>query len=260
MKRMFCLSLPFLFLATLFAAEFWEKKEYKQWSQKECAKLLENSPWSKDFTLTQVSVMNTKQSQESNTRQASVDRTAGGGDSSNATSDDGQQLYIKYRVQFRSAVPLRQAIVRQMQIVQKYDSLSPDLRQQFDKNAEAFLAADFANAAVVYVTYSTNSRVMDMELARYWQSQTTDLLKNYVYLSNSKGEKVYLAQYVAAQGGDRSFQFIFPRQLNGAPFVGPQDNSLKLEFTYPIVNQIGNGRGFLEFKPEKMVVQGNIAY
>ena len=259
MKRMLCLSLPFLFLATLFAADFWEKKEYKQWSQKECAKLLEDSPWSKDFALMQTSVMGSKQNQESSTRGQSVDRTSGDS-SSNATSDDGQQLFIKYRVQFRSALPVRQAIVRQMQIVQKYDGLSPDQRQQFDKGAEAFLAADFADAVVVYVTYSSNSRTNDMELARYWQSQTTELLKNYIFLSNSKGEKVALTRYVAAQGGERSFQFIFPRQVNGAPLIGPKDNSLKLEFTYPIVNQMGNGRGFMEFKPEKMVVQGNLVY
>lgn len=240
MKRILCFVVSIIFLAGIFATaggEFWEKKDYKQWSQKECNKLLEDSPWAKDFTVQQTAIM-----------------------TSNKASDDGQQLYIKYQMQFRSALPVRQAIVRQMQIAQKYDSLSSDQRQQFDKKAEAFISADFADMVVVYVTYSTNSRTNEMELARYWQSQTADLLKNYVNLSNSKGDKVYLTRFNATQGAEHNFQFIFPRQVNGAPLIGLKDRSLRSEFTYPVINQLGDGRGYIEFKPEKMVFQGNFAY
>jgi len=74
-----------------------------------------------------------------------------------------------------------------------------------------------------------------MELARHWQSQSTDLLKNNVFLRNSRGEQVPLAQFNPPQGAERSFQFIFPRQINGKPFVDPEDKSLQLEFAYPVV-------------------------
>ena len=82
-----------------------------------------------------------------------------------------------------------------MQIAQKYDSLGPEQKQQFDKSAKAFLYANFSDAVVVYVTYETNSQTKAMELARHWQSQTTDLLKNTVFLRNSRGEQVPLAQF-----------------------------------------------------------------
>jgi hypothetical protein len=243
MKKILCLAIAVFFLFSVVvapAAEFWEKKEYKQWSQKECSKLLDKSPWTDNFTLTSVGIM----------QMGSQDRNA----------SDAQQPYVKYQVQFRSAKPVRQAIVRQMQIAQKYDSMPADQQQAFDKNAESFLSADFSDAVVVYVTYETNNRVSDQDLARHWQTQTAEVLKNSVYISNSKGDKVYIAQFVPGQGAQRNFQFIFPRQVNGAPLLGPQDKSLKLEFAYPVIGGMGDGKAFMEFKVDKMIFEGNIVY
>jgi hypothetical protein len=246
MRKIFCFVLPVLFLAAspaTFGADFWENKQYEKWSQKECQKLLEDSPWAQDFTLL-----------DSGLQQ------------STKASDDGQQFYIKYQMQLRSALPVRQALVRQMQIAQKYDGLGPEQKQQFDQSANAFLSSSFPDAVILYVTYETNSQTKAMELSQHWQSQTTDLLKNSVYLRNSRGDKVAITQFNAAQGAERGFQFIFPRQINGQPLLSPEDKSLMLEFTYPVVkvpgtfNDLGDGRGFMEFKPKKMVFQGNLVY
>jgi predicted NUDIX family NTP pyrophosphohydrolase len=235
--------MPFLFVAWLLAfpgGEFWEKKEFAQWSQKECRRLLEDSPWSKQLNLQSVVIM------QSGAR--------------NATTGSEQQPYIKYQAQFRSALPIRQATVRQMQIVQKYESLSPEQRQQFDKQAEAFISADVADWIIVYVSYTTNSQTYELELARHWQSQTAELLKNSVFLIPSKGDRIALANFAVAPGGQRYFQFIFPRQVSGRPIIGPQDKSIRLEFAYPIIGSMGDGRAFLEFKLEKMIFHGNIEY
>jgi hypothetical protein len=242
MKKNLCLASAIFFLAgvlTAPGADFWEKKPYKDWSQKDCAKLLENSPWARAETLTSVGIMDNQL---------------------NKTSTDGQQPFVKYQIQFNSAKPIREAIVRQAQIAQKYDGLSPEQKQEMDKRAEAFLSADFTNFVVVSVTYSTNNRNYDLELARHWQSQTADLLKNVVNISNSKGEKIYLTRYSAEQGAGRSFQFIFPRQIDGKPLIGPDDKSIKLEFTYPVVGSMGSGKAFMEFKVNKMMFDGSAAY
>ena len=89
MRRIFCFAVSILFLAaalTAFGADFWEKKEFNKWSQKDCSKMLTNSPWAKDVTIMDSGLQR-----------------------STRTSDDGQQLYVKYQVQFRSALPVRQA-------------------------------------------------------------------------------------------------------------------------------------------------------
>ncbi len=245
MRKALCfISVIFLAGSAAIGADFWENKQYEKWSQKECNKLLEDSPWARDFTLLDSGLQK-----------------------STGASDDGQQFYIKYQMQFRSALPVRQALVRQMQIAQKYESLDSGNKQKFDESANAFLSSKFPDHILLYVTFKTNSQAKAMELARYWQSQTTDLLKNSVFLRNSKGTQVALVQFNASQGGERSFQFIFPRQVNGEPLIGPGDNSLMLEFTYPVVDipgslnqKLGDGRGYLEFKPKKMVFQGNLDF
>ncbi len=85
--------------------------------------MLTDSPWVEDLTL-----------------------VAEGIQLSAGASDDGQQFSIKYQVQFRSALPVRQAMVRQMQLAQKYDTLGPEQKQQFDQSAKSFLSADFSDA------------------------------------------------------------------------------------------------------------------
>jgi hypothetical protein len=227
--------------AACLGADFWEKKPYKEWSQKDCAKMLEDSPWAKTLTLTKVEIM--------------ADETA-----ANATMGSGQQPYVKYQAQFRTAAPIRQAIVRQMQLAQKYDSLPPEQKQEFDKKVEGFLSTGSPDAIIVHLTYMANSQTNEMELARHWQSRTTDSLKNSVYLISSKGVRVPLAQYAVAQGGQHEFQFIFPRQYDGKPILSPDDKSLKLEFAYPIVDTMGDGRAFMEFKVQKMTVGGKTEF
>jgi hypothetical protein len=145
MRKIFCFAISAILLAAgsaAFGADFWENKQYDKWSQKECAKLLTDSPWAQDFTLTDSSLQQ-----------------------STKASDDNQQFQIKYQMQFRSALPARQALVRQMQIAQKYDSLGPEQKQQFDQSAKAFLSSSFPDAVILYVTYKTNSKTKDMELA-----------------------------------------------------------------------------------------------
>jgi hypothetical protein len=210
--------------------------------------MLTDSPWAQDFTQMDSQLQDSAR-----------------------TSDDGQQFYVKYQAQFASALPIRQAQVRQMMIAQDYESLKPEQKKQLDQSAADFLSKQFPDAVIVFVTYGTNSQTANLNLARHWQAQTTDLLKNKVFLRNSKGDRVDLAAFQAYQGGERAFQFIFPRQTEaGEPLVGPEDKNLMLEFPYPVVTIPGTrrtipesgveGSGFLEFKPQKMIFKGELTY
>jgi hypothetical protein len=234
-------AVAMLFLAMVCAAlggEFWEKTDYRKWSQDECNKMLEDSPWSKALVLQKVGIR----------------------DSTDKFASNSGQPYIKYQFQLRCALPVRQAIVRQSQFAQGYDGFSPELRQKFDKNAESFINMDFSNVVIVYVIYSANSQPKILEVTRYWQSKTTELLKNSVYLRGSKGERTSLIRYVPPEGGNQEFQFLFPRRIDDKPIIGSQDKSIQLEFEYPVVDAMGNGRGYMEFKTDKMVFDGKVAY
>jgi hypothetical protein len=251
LRRNFFLIFPALLLiglSALPAAEFWESKTYYEWTNKECAKLLTDSPWAWELKIV---------------RETSL----GSSDSS-----QGQQ-FVSYIVQFQSALPVRQAMVRQAQIANKYDSLSKEQKQAFDKSSEAFLNTDYSDKVVVNVAYSTNIQKLmatdgkevqnlDMELARMWQSKVLGVLSNSVYLYAGKGEKARLLDFKVGQGAQRSFQFIFPRQAGGKPLLSDQDKSLTLEFAYPTSDtwKLGDGRAYAEFKVKKMILNGTVQY
>lgn len=240
------LILSFGCLAAVQGNEFWHKKDYKQWNERECKKLLEDSPWAKRHVISQVFITPLQQN----------DITRGDG-----TRDDAQSRgresnpQLIYQVQLRSAPPVRQAMVRMQQISQKYDQMPAEQQQSFDQGAEKFLASRFADAVVVYVSITSNVQLDDREIARHWQNQTTDTLKNFVFLINGKGEKVPLRAYTVTNAG-RAFQLIFPRQYNERPVATAQDKTLKIEFFHPRVRTSSEQRVLIEFRVDKMLMQG----
>jgi hypothetical protein len=254
----FISALFFMGLSVLLAADFWETKDYSQWSDKECAKLLQESPWAMKYELI---------------REGNVTPTEGSGAKSGPASlgsseGSGGQSYVKYFFRLQSALPIRMAQVRQMQIANKYDSLPAEQKQAFDKSAESFLAADYGDKIVLNVNYSTNVQSLDLELSRYWQSKTTAVFNNSVFLIPGKGEKIKLMDFKVAPGAQREFQLIFSRESNGVPILSDQDKSLTVEFMYPVVDfsrntvggSMGEGRGLVEFKVKKMMIKGCLVY
>jgi hypothetical protein len=231
----------FLLLASVGAAQsgdYWQKKDYRQWTERECRKLLEDSPWANihnvsQVFLDQIHIDSTSRERQSNPR-------------------------ILYRVQIRSATPVKQALVRLSQIDSNYDEMTADARQAFDKNVEKVLSDNNAQFVVMHVSYTANVQNDDRELGRYWHSQTTERLKNLVFLIGGGGVKVPLSIYRPGEGASREFQFVFPREYNGRPVIGPGDKTLKLEFNHPNIR--GAERVLIEFKTEKMMMQGSPVY
>ena len=233
-----CVISMLLFAGVLVAKEFWETKPFDQWTQKECQKLLSDSPWVKELNLTgQV--------------------TGGGG---GASSLDSRAPFVKYNIQMRSAAPLRQAMVRQGQINRKYDSLSDDEKRAFDRSMESFLIGPPPEFVVFHITFETNNLDYIRDLNRHWETQNNDMLKNSVFLSAGKGEKVPVAQFIPGTSASQEFQFFFPREVNGREIIGERDKTLNLEFAYPVVGRIGDGRGFIEFRTDKMKVNNEVIY
>ena len=218
------------------AKDFWELKPYNEWTDKECEKMLQNSPWAREINLQGISY-------------------GGGG----AAATDSQAPYVKYTVQLQTAPPIRQAIVRLQNIQANYDALSMEEQQRLNEESLDYLTSD-SEFVVVQVSFAANNRDTIQNLLKHWQTQTVDMLKNSVYLRGSKGSKVAIVRYVPVSGAAQVFKFVFPRQVNGKDILQPGDKGLQLEFEYPVVGGIGDGRGFLEFKTDKMKFNNEIVY
>lgn len=246
--------------------EFWEKKPYQKWSEEECRKLLDKSPWAQSYTLSQVIIQplqSTGASRPLGTGSLETVESARSPDPS-ARDDTGRARQarpeLKYLAQFRSALPIRQAIVRLSQITAKYADLTPEQKLAFDKNGEAFLAKKFPDTLILYISYSSNVPIDDRELASHWQSLTTDTLKNFVFLILPGGEKVPLWGYAVTKGGGREFQFVFPRMYRERPVLSAEDKTVQLEFPHPKIRDQKESRVLITFKVEKMLIDGQMVY
>jgi hypothetical protein len=237
-----------MLVAGVQAQEFWDKKEPQTWNLKECNRLLSDSPWAKSYELATVSAR---------PLEMEADRR------------DDNVRKISYRVQIRSARPIRHAMIQRAKLNSKYDQMPAERKQAVDANAMEFLTRQFPDAIVVGVEYSASTADFDREMATYWQQQTLELLKNSTYLI-ARGKRIPPQQLFVSPGAGREFELIFPRMVDGQPIVTADDKSFVIEFQYPAVGQptssapsrrgtvgaernfVGGGRLVVEFKPKKM--------
>jgi len=245
------------------AQEFWEKKSYKEWNKEQCKKMLENSPWA--------------------AHAGAVDVQAVAFTSSSSQGQDSEQK-IDYYAQIRSALPIRQAVIRRAMIDNKYDKMGAADKKLFDTSAEGYLARVYPDVVVITVEYSSNVETVDRELARYWQSAASSEIMVNIYLTGQKGIRIQPTAYQAEQGAGRAFQLVFPRTVDGVPVVGPDVKSIKLEMPAPsfdtarersATQTTDNGRSnpnaasprglkesrtYFEFKVDKMMYKGELVF
>lgn len=240
-----------IFVAAAFAVradDFWAKKQWQQWSQSDCNKMLQDSPWSRKFTMT-----------HTNIGAGNLPSSNGGTSAASGTSgEDNEQL--SYFVQLRSAMPVREALVRQMQIKQKYDSLNADQKKTFDSSAAQFLTRSYEDSIVVDVAYDCNITPMLRELARIWQSTPDNTVPTDTHLILDSGARVSPVRFVSPKSGAYEFELIFPRVVNGEPVISESSKTVGLEFPHPTVGDFPRQRVYVEFKPDKMAMNGKVVY
>jgi hypothetical protein len=221
------------------AQGFWATKPFQEWSPKECRKLLEDSPWARQHTISRVLIESltsapTDRARESNPR-------------------------LVYTIQFRTARPVRQAMVREGQIAQKYETLSAAQRTEFDRSADTFLAQAFPDTVIVLVEYSVNIPSYQSDLERLWSTRTEAWARNEIFLITDDGRKVPPLRFTSRQGGG-AFQVIFPRTAEGRPVVSTTDKELKIEFPHPAVGILTESRVLEVFKVSKMLVGEKVEF
>jgi hypothetical protein len=102
-------ALVLLLTSAGFAQGFWQKKAPGEWSPKECEKVLTDSPWAKSRTIGDVMI-------EEIGKPESVDGREG-------------HPWVAYTARFWSALPVRQALVRQLQLTKDFVSMSPERKR-----------------------------------------------------------------------------------------------------------------------------------
>jgi hypothetical protein len=237
-------AVPSLALLALFAtpagAQFWEKKDWRQWSKSECKKMLSDSPWSKTFA------------DEVVVRQD-------GGIGAGGFPEREDRPKVEYVVQLRSALPVRQAVIRAMQHEIKYDKLSAAEKASYDRQFEQYLNQDFDDRVVVHVNYGSNVQLFQRALDNIWRSISTTglVVPAHTYLINPKGELVDIARFIPPSPSASEFELLFPKFWKGAPMVTEQDRMFQVQL--PGVS-FQEQRILIEFDVRKMKYRGTFEY
>lgn len=263
MRRLSPAIISFLILAAIatYGDAFWAKKDWKEWSKGECDKLLQDSPWARKWTKTQVILS------------SAVPSVSGAGREGAAGENTPE---IDYRVQVLSALPVREAEIRQEQIESKYDQMSDVEKKAFDAHADKVLSPPYDDFILIHVEYSSNLQRFERQLARYWQSLPPDTIPLGVYIINERGDHIGPVRWISPRSGTYEFEMYFPRTMKGEPVIKPGDKKFSVQFRHPRIGSqaVGNPSNdrnttvprfggelvLVEFKLDAMMWKGKLTY
>jgi hypothetical protein len=232
-------------LLALIAVPAQEKgKAWSEWSKKDAEKVLENSPWAQTQTDTDTSQM--FYSPTSDPRLGARDTSTTGARLGEGATN--QAVNVKFHVRFYSARPIRQALVRLMEIQQKP---SPEVAQKLTNFAEL----QSQDSIIVTVTYESNDQRYSGSVMQAFNSAVTGTLKNDTYLERNDGKRLFLEEYVPPGKDGFGARFIFLRALDGQPFITKETSEVRFYAQYEKGPKIDR-----RFKIANMIYQSGLEY
>ena len=211
-------------------------KPWKEWSKNDAQKVLNDSPWA-HLQVDQDFVEANPLQRPSDPRDTSVD--------TRLRQNDG----MTYGIRFFSARPVRQVFVRMIQLQKK--DLAPEQVSRLNTFAEV-LSEDSIIIAVTIENPDANMLGKAMQIVR---NATTVGLKNNAFLERSDGKRIFIDQYTPPGGDGFGARFIFPRMVDGKPFLGPEVSTVRF------VADLGSSVKFsMTYKVKDMMLDGKLEY
>lgn len=210
------------------AQQDWEKIPYRRWGKDEVKAVLESSPWSRlDERGTTVAPM--------------------------MLGIDAPKFSSDLLVLLRSALPVRQALLRERQLESKYDTMSAADRASFDAKNKALLECPACAKHYVISIRCPN-------LGCYTGTFIEDH-KKYFYLVDDKGERRDLAGATPLPGREGSAVFFFPRANDkGAPLLTRDSKEMIFHFMIQAGVGLREVSEKVKFDVTKMVRGGEVIF
>jgi hypothetical protein len=230
------LAVSLLSVFAVRASDFWIAKDWNQWSKGDCDNLLLESPWSHVWRY---------QAQPSG---AGVPHT---------TTDQ-----LNFSVQLRSALPVREAMVRQLQLDQKYEKMNDASRSAFDARVAPILSRSYDDIILVHVDFSRSDGNKFLAGAVHHEIAAGDLSPALV---TDDGDSVAPIRVDMSEKTMYTLDLIFPRTKGGAPFIKEGQKQFSVQFQSPSVDyfeglHISSRRVRVDFDLSKMILSGKLTY
>ncbi len=215
-------------------------KPWTEWSLKEAQKLLDDSAWGQTQAETNTSEMFYNPTTQGG-RGTSSDRTSQG-----ATN---QAVNVNFRIRFLSAKPIRQAFARSILLQQK----TPNA--QLEEQLKAFAEQKSSEWVVVAVNFDSADQRFTNTAMQTFNALNTGVLQNKTYLEIKDGKRVFLKDYRAPIADGMGAKFVFPRMVDGQPFVTPDSGYVR--FYTELTKDIKLN---MRFKVQEMLFDGQLEY
>jgi hypothetical protein len=249
MHRIGAAVILLLALNTLTAQD--KGKAWGEWSKKDAEKMLTESPWAQ----TQVDTDTSQMFYTPTNDPRLGGRTTSTTDSRIAEGATNQAVSIKFHVRFFSARPIRQALVRLMEIQQKP---SPEMAERLTNFAEL----QSKDSIIVTVIFESNDQRFSGAIMQAFNSAATGTLKNETYLERNDGKRIFLEEYVPPGKDGFGARFIFLRALDGNPFLTSDSSEVRFVTQFPRAKSADpNGLKIdRRFKIADMIYKGGLEY
>ena len=215
-------------------------KAWTEWSKKDAEKVLNDSPWGQTQT-------------ETDTSEMVFTPTQRGGFNDSTRNREGasnQEINVKYFVRFFSARPIRQAFARLMVMQNPGNAQAAEGLRRF---AELQATGDI----IVSVWFDASDQRAAGKILQALSSGETSTLKNYAYLERKDGKRLFLQEYIKPSQVGFGGRFVFPRTLNGEPFLTPDSGEVRFH------TELGTRQEFKidrRFKIADMMYEGGLEY
>ncbi len=221
-----------------------EMKPWTEWSMKETTKILNDSAWGQ----TQL------ETKEADGGTSAITNTTGSARSmtpKDASKDTPGAItsYIKYFIRFLSARPIRQAVVRKLQLEQ------PSIFEKQAEQLKSFTEISSADYIVIAVVAEAKDPSMGGAALQAFKTANIDSLKEVTYLERKDGQRVPLLDFKPPIADGLGAKFVFPRTLKNQPFIGAEDGQVRF------VSQLSKAVKLdARFKVAEMVYNGKLEY
>ncbi|HMF57851.1 MAG TPA: hypothetical protein VK619_16025 [Pyrinomonadaceae bacterium] len=235
-----------------------QNKPYQQWTKADVVKLLTDSPWAKTQT---IRLQRRSQVRAIAGQTSTVGGSIGGAP---AVSNTGEltsaedPVDYKFTLRLRSSLPVRQAIVRLVQIDSQYDQMTPAQKSAFDSQTRELLECpECADNYIISVGFgSSNAENIDL-VYEWFRGQSVESLKNYIYIANDQGERRELSGFIAPKvQGDEAFFFFKRIGRNERPLLTPTSKKLLFRMSDANARSVTN----FDIDVTKLIVDGRVQF
>ena|SRR5215510_844976 len=224
-------------------------KPWTEWNDKDAIKMLTDSAWAQ----TQTELTDSAQGNSGSAITAAAENkrnvdTSKSGESGENIGKTNASLSVKYHVSFLTAKPIRQAFIRMIELQR------PELTTEKVAELRTFVDRDFGEYVVVTLKVDGTDRKRIGPAMQEIATADGEALKTTTYLERKDGKRVSLSEYRAPTPDGMGAKFVFPRMLDGQPFIDANSGELR------VCIQIGKVKLNRRFKVADMIYEGKLEY